>query len=197
MDFSQWFAPEILPWIFPVIIFFARILDVTVGTLRIVFITRGKTLLAPILGFVEVLVWLVIVSQVIQNIDNVANFIAYAAGYATGNYVGMFIENKLALGLLMVRIVTRKDASELIKYLKENNYGFTNVPAYGNDGQVNVIFTVIKRRKLPIIIDTVKKFNPRAFFSVEDVRSVSEGIFPSESIQLDYLRYFRPLLKGK
>ncbi len=196
MDFVQWIDPDILPWVLPVIIFFARILDVSIGTIRIVFITRGMKILAPILGFMEVLIWLIIVSQVIRNVNNFANLIAYASGYAIGNYVGMYLENKLAFGLLIVRIITRKDSSELIKFLKEHQFGITNVPAFGNEGQViNVIFTIIKRRDLSFVIEHIQRFNPRAFYSIEDVRAVSEGNFPINKTS-DYLNIFRSMKKG-
>ncbi|RJP19574.1 MAG: DUF2179 domain-containing protein [Candidatus Omnitrophota bacterium] len=197
MDFSDWISPNLLHWLLPVLIFCARILDVSVGTLRIVFITRGMKLVAPVLGFIEVLIWVVVVSQVIKSVNSPLNYLAYASGYATGNYVGMYIESKLALGMIIIRIITRKDASNLINYLKANNYGVTNVPAIGNEGHVNLVFTIIKRKKLPEIIEKVNEFNPRAFYSVEDVRAVGEGIFPPEPVQLGHLNVFRPLMKGK
>jgi len=191
MDIVTWIDKDWLPWVLPPLIFCARICDVTVGTLRIVSITRGMRFMAMVLGFFEVFIWLVIVSQVLRNVNNIVNFFAYAGGYATGNYIGMYIENKLAFGASIVRIITSKDASELIAYLKANHYGFTHIPAYGNDGKANIIFTVIKRKNLPQIIENVKKINPRAFFSVEDVRTVNEGIFPADELQLSYLKYFR------
>jgi len=197
MDFVQWIDPELLPWVLPVIIFFSRILDVSIGTIRIVFITRGMKILAPVLGFIEVLIWLIIVSQVVRNVTNFANLIAYSSGYAIGNYVGMYLESKMAFGLLIVRIITRKDSSELVKFLQEHQFGITNVPAFGKEGEVNVIFTIIKRRNLSFIIEHIQQFNPRAFYSIEDIRAVSEGNFPSDKTQLGYLNIFRPLKKGK
>ncbi len=191
MDITVWIDKDWLPYVFPVIIFCARILDVSVGTLRIVFITRGMRKLAPVLGFIEVFVWLTIVSQVILHVSTLTNFIAYAGGYATGNYIGIYIETKLAMGLIIVRVITQKDAEGLIRHLKENNYGFTNIPAYGNDGYVNVIFTIIKRKNLPEILEIIQRFNPGAFYSVEDVRSAGEGIFPADQEQVKYLKFFR------
>ncbi|HOJ61393.1 MAG TPA: DUF2179 domain-containing protein [bacterium] len=191
MDITVWIDKEWLPWVFPVIIFCARILDVTVGTLRIIFITRGMRKLAPVLGFIEVFIWLTIVSQVILHVSTLTNFIAYAAGYATGNYIGLLIETKLAIGLIIVRIITQKDAEGLIRHLKANNYGFTNIPAYGNDGYVNVIFTIIKRKNLPDMLNIIQQHNPGAFYSIEDVRSAGEGIFPADREQLKYLKFFR------
>lgn len=197
MDFISWLDPEWAPWILPVIIFFARILDVSVGTLRIVFLTRGMKQIVPILAFFEVLVWVVIVSQVVRNINSWVNVIAYAGGYSTGNYLGMYLEDKLAIGTLIVRIITRRDATELIEHLKRNFYGVTNVPAYGNEGRVNLIFTVIKRSDLQFVLDSVQKYNPRAFYSVEDVRAVSDAIFPPAHGKFLYWNSFMPVKKRK
>ncbi len=197
MDFTVWIDPKILPWVLPFIIFFARITDVTIGTLRIVFITRGKRLIATLLGFSEVFVWLLIVSQVISNMDNVFNFLAYAGGYACGNYVGVYVENKLAIGNLLVRIITRKPAKQLINYFMLNKMHFTNIPAEGNTGAVNVLFTVIKRRNLNEILKQIKTYNPHAVYTIEDVRDVSERAFPKKDAEMDYLRWMRPLMKGK
>ena len=197
MDFTNWIDPEVLPYIMPVIIFFARITDVTIGTLRIVFITRGNRMVATLLGFCEVFVWLLIVSQVITNMHNIFNFFAYAAGYASGNYIGLYVENKLAIGNLIIRIITQKPATELIQFFDAMKYLYTNIPAEGNAGEVNVLFTVIKRKDLPNIITQVKTYNPQAVYTVEDVRAVSEGTVPKEDAEMNYLRWLRPLMKGK
>ncbi|MBZ0255167.1 DUF5698 domain-containing protein, partial [bacterium] len=95
----------------PLIIFFARITDVTVGTLRIVFLTQGRKKLAPLVGVIEVTVWLLAVSSVIQNVTEPLNFIAYVAGYSTGSYLGILVEERLALGKIIFRLVTRKDST--------------------------------------------------------------------------------------
>jgi hypothetical protein len=104
--------PEVYAWVvLPILIFLARVIDVSLGTLRIIFIARGRRKLAPLLGFFEVLIWIVVVSQVMQNLHSPLSFIAYAAGFATGNYVGMWIEDKLAIGTLIVRVIVPQEAS--------------------------------------------------------------------------------------
>lgn len=197
MDFTTWIHPDWLPFIMPLIIFFARVTDVTIGTLRIVFITRGSRMIATILGFCEVFVWLLIVSQVITNMDNIFNFFAYAGGYAFGNYVGIYVENKLAIGNQLIRIITQKPADELISYFNEKNYRYTSVPAMGNTGEVNVLFTVLKRKDLTKVIDQVKRFNPKAVYTIEDVRAVNDEMLQKHDAEMSYLRWFRPLMKGK
>ncbi|MBN2053439.1 DUF2179 domain-containing protein [bacterium] len=162
----------------PILIALARIVDVTIGTIRIIAVARGQKLVAALLGFFEVLIWLVAIGQIIQNLTNPLYYFAYALGFACGNFVGMTIEEKIAMGTIMVRIITNRQAHDLLAYFKEHNFGFTNVEAEGRHGRVHVIFTIIKRRDLPDAIEIIKRFNPSAFFSVEDIRLVNEGIFP-------------------
>lgn len=164
--------------ILPILIFCARVLDVSIGTLRIILMARGKRKLAPLLAFFEILVWLIAIRQIFSHLNNPACYIAYAGGFATGNYVGLWLDEKLALGYQVVRIITRHDATRLISCLKEKGVGITRVDAEGRNGKVEIIFTVIPRRDLPGVLNIIKQFNPRAFYSVEDVRLASEGIFP-------------------
>jgi len=164
--------------VLPATIFMLRICDVTIGTMRIIFVTRGNKFLAPLTGFFEVLIWLIAISKVMHSMNNAACFIAYAGGFAAGNYVGMIIEEKLAIGAAIIRIITQEDASELIQNLKNTGYGVTTIPAQGGSGLVHIIFSVIKRSDLDNILGLINKFNPKAFYSVEDVRLVNEGVFP-------------------
>lgn len=172
-------SPDFLdPFLLPLFIFFARVTDVTVGTLRIVFLTQGRKKLAPLVGIIEVTVWLLAVSSVVQNVTEPLNFIAYVAGYSTGSYLGMIVEERLALGKIILRLITRKDSSVLIDYLNRHNFGFTSVDAEGKDGKVQIIFMVINRRDLDELITIINQYNPNSFFSVEDVRKVQEGNYP-------------------
>jgi uncharacterized protein YebE (UPF0316 family) len=166
-------------WLLPLIIFLSRIVDVSIGTIRIVFISRGKKILAPILGFFEVLVWIIVVSKVMQNAVGMPAYIGYAAGFAMGNYIGMLIEEKLAIGVVVVRIITSLDAVDLRKALTDSGFGITAIDAEGAKGKVDVIFTTVKRQDLSQVVDIIRKEQPKAFYSVEDVKFVKEGIFPS------------------
>ena len=170
---------EFLHWfIIPLLIFCARIVDVSIGTIRIMLIARGRKFLAPVLGFVEVLIWLAAIRQILNNLDNAATYIGFAGGFAMGNYIGMLIEEKLAIGSLVIRVITSKDSVELLRHLNQAGYGVTCVDAQGSTGKVNIIFTIVNRRDYPKVINIIHRFNPKAFYSVEDVRSVSEGVFP-------------------
>jgi uncharacterized protein YebE (UPF0316 family) len=164
--------------ILPLLIFFTRIIDVSLGTLRIIFINRSLSYYATISAFFEVLVWLMVLRQIFQQLDSPICFIAYAAGYAAGNYVGIIIENKISIGKVLIRIITRKEADELVAFLKSEGYGITAIDAEGMKGPVKAIFTIAERIDIPLIVKTIKRFNPQAFYSVEDVRFVSEAVMP-------------------
>ena len=165
--------------ILPLLIFFARISDVTIGTLRIVMVSKGQKLIAPLLGFFEVVIWLVTMSKIIQNIDNWVAYIAYGAGFATGNYIGLIIEEKLAVGIIKLQIITRANADNLISKLREQGYGITHHEACGAKEKVAVIYSIIKRSDMKQVVDIISTYNPNAFYSIEDVKFVSKGVYPS------------------
>ncbi|MDX1809285.1 MAG: DUF2179 domain-containing protein [Sulfurospirillaceae bacterium] len=162
----------------PVLICLARITDVSIGTLRIIFVSKGLKFIAPILGFFEISIWLAAISQVMAHLDSPANFIAYALGFSLGNYIGMYIENKLAIGLVVVRIITKRDAHVLVEKLRELKHNVTVVDAQGNEGDVNIIFTAVKRSKTKKIIPIIQHHNPQAVYSIEDIRYISDPNFP-------------------
>jgi uncharacterized protein YebE (UPF0316 family) len=179
VNLREMMDPSVFDWfVLPAIIFFARLTDVTLGTLRILFISRSLRYTAPLVGFFESLIWLFAISQIVQNLNNVACYFAFASGFASGSYVGIYLESKLAMGLVCVRAVTPDDASELIHYLREHQFGVTSVSALGVSGQVRLIWSVIKRKEMKAFMDIVKTYNPKAFISVEDVRTAHEGFFP-------------------
>lgn len=164
--------------ILPMMIFFARIMDVSMGTLRIMYVSRGKKRLASCLGFVEVLIWLLAIRQIFNNLNNFMCYFTYAGGFATGSFVGMWLEQKFAIGIQVVRIITRNDSSELLAGMKDYGYGVTTIDGQGLTGFVKIIFTVIQRKDLPRVLGLVKQHNPNAFYSVEDVRMARETVFP-------------------
>jgi uncharacterized protein YebE (UPF0316 family) len=160
--------------IMPMLIFCARVIDVSINTLRIMFVLNGKKNVAPILGFFEAMIWLLAIGQIFQNVNNPMSYVGYAGGFAMGTYVGMTIEEKLALGRVLVRVITPTPMPELIEYMKERNFRFTNVGAEGRFGKVNLLFTVMKREDLKDYIGTVKALNDKAFYTIESVKRVSE-----------------------
>ncbi len=161
-------------FVLPLIIFCARVTDVSCSTMRQIFVASGRRNLAPALGIFESLVWLIAISTIIQNLDNLACYVGYAAGFATGIYTGMTIEEKLALGKVMVRVITRREATDLIEYLRTTKFGFTYVEGEGKRENVKLIFSVVKRQDLPELIEIIQQFNPNAFYTVEMVRYASQ-----------------------
>lgn len=166
---------SLLPTVFiPVFIFFARILDVSIGTLRIIFVSKGYRLEATILGFLEILIWIIVIAQIFQNLANWLNYFAYAGGFAAGIYIGMFIEERMKMGVQMFRIIPIKDSEILFEKLKESNFRVTAVDGEGKFGPVKVIFTIAKRRRWQELADLISLYAPNSFYSVEDVRFTSE-----------------------
>jgi uncharacterized protein YebE (UPF0316 family) len=162
----------------PLMVFLAETCVVTVGTIRVIFIARGRKILAPILGFFEVTIWLFAIGQIMQNLSNLGCFAAFAGGFTVGNYLGVIIEKKLAIGSLVIQIATRKDATELVESLKSADYGVTTMDAQGATGPVKVVFTVIKRRELEPVVALIKHFDPKAFYAINDLQEAAAGISP-------------------
>lgn len=164
--------------ILPFLIFFARIVDVTIGTIRIIFVSKGQKILAPILGFFEVLIWIIAMGEIMQNLDRWYYYLFYAAGFATGNYFGILLEEKLAMGYVSLRLITKRPADDLIEEIKGRGYGLTYMPATGSTGDVHVLFITLKRSELPHLTKVINLLNPKAFYTVEDMKAVKEGIHP-------------------
>ncbi|GGZ23013.1 UPF0316 protein [Echinicola pacifica] len=160
--------------IMPLLIFFARVGDVSINTLRIMFVLNGKKNVAPILGFFEALIWLLAIGQIFQNIDNPMSYLAYAGGFGAGTYIGMVFEEKLALGRVLVRVITKEPMPELIEFMKERDYRFTSLGAEGRFGKVNLLFTVMKRENLKEYVNKIKSLNDKAFYTIESVKRISE-----------------------
>jgi uncharacterized protein YebE (UPF0316 family) len=179
VDIAALYHSEIFKFVLlPILIFLARICDVTLDTLRIIYVGRGMKFLAPVIGFVEVLIWLTAITQIFKNLSNPVCYVAYAGGFAMGNLVGILIEEKMAIGTVVIRTITQKNAELLIRCLKENRYGVTHVDAEGAMGQVKIIFTIAKRKDIDSVLKIIRGCNPLAFYTIEDVRSVRKGVFP-------------------
>ncbi len=175
---TDFFGPELYNWvILPLIIAIARILDVTVGTIRVIFVSRGLKYYAPILGFFEVIIWLLAIGQIMQQLDNFMSYIGYGAGFAMGNYIGIILVEKMSLGTVIVKVIPKKDTSVLVQHLREANYGVTTIPAFGKDGPVQMVYSILKKKNLPEVINIINSHNPNAFFTVEEVHGVNEGFF--------------------
>ncbi|MCK9290350.1 MAG: DUF2179 domain-containing protein [Bacteroidales bacterium] len=163
--------------ILPLIIAFARILDVSVGTIRVIFVARGFKHLAPVLGFVEVIIWLLAIGQIMQQLDNFMSYIGYGAGFAAGNYIGIILVEKMSLGTVVLRIIPKKDTTQLVESLRNANYGVTSVDAEGKTGPVKILFSIVKKKDLTDALHIINTYSPNAFYTIEEVQRVNEGIF--------------------
>lgn len=173
----NWYAWVILP----IIIFLARVADVTLGTIRIIMVNRGRRKIAPLLGFCEVFIWIVVIGQLVSNLEGFTSFVAYAAGFAVGNYVGMYIEDRMALGSVIVRAFIAKNWLELVTSLREAGFGVTSVDGQGAVGPVKIVYTLVERKDLQSVINIIHTTCPNAFFSVEDLRTTEAGVFPKQA----------------
>jgi len=200
MIWNEIFTGTLYSWIvLPLLIMLARIIDVSIGTIRLMFVAKGFRYLAPILGFFEVLIWIIAIGQIMKNLNNSLSYLAYAGGFAIGNYIGILIESKLSLGMVVVRIITQNNSKKLIDYLKNTRLGVTQVDAEGVYSKVKILLTVVRRSDLHKVINAIMYYNPKAFYSVEDIRQVSEGVFPGRQHRFAFPRVqlFRFLRKGK
>jgi len=169
-------------WIFtwvilPGLIFFARICDQSIGTLRLIFISKGMKKIAPFLGFFEVIIWLLAVGQIMQHLDNWLCYVAYGAGFAAGNFIGITLEERLSIGTSIIRVILSSESPELISALKSHNFGLTILNAEGAKGQVKVLFSIIRRKEIALFLKTLHEFHPTAFYTIEDVKEAKEGVF--------------------
>lgn len=188
------------PLMVTVLIFVARIMDVSIGTIRIIIVARGARMMASLLGFFEVLIWLVTIGQIMQNLSSVENYLAYSAGFAAGTFVGMSLDHRMAIGSVMVRIViAREKGADLLGRLKELGYRITHMDAEGVKTPVKVVFTVVPRGELKRMLRNLREFDPAAFYTIEDVRQarhpIDDSVTPATRHNLLQPFYF--FRKGK
>ncbi len=163
----------------PAAIFVAEMCVVTLATIRIIFLSRGYKGLASLLGFFEISIWLFAIGQIMKNLDNWSCHMAFAGGFVLGNYLGVIVERKLAIGTLVVRTITRRDPTGLIEQLRQAHYGVTTLDAQGATGRVKMVYTVIPRKDADRVLGIIRGFDPVAFYSVDEVQSAAAGIFPA------------------
>lgn len=167
--------------IIPFLIFIARISDQSIRTLRLIFISKGYKNLAPLIGFFEVIIWILAIRQIFQHLDNWVCYIAYGAGFATGNYIGILLDERLSLGNVLVRIIPKYDTSKLIHDLSSQGFGLTMMDAEGVHGKVKIILTIIPRKEIAQVVSIINKHNPYAFYTIEEVKAVNRGVFRQET----------------
>lgn len=181
----------------PFLIFLARIGDVSINTIRIIYVLGGRRMTASLLGFFESFIWLMAIRQIFEHLDNWICYIAYPAGFACGIFVGMMIEERIAYGKVIVRIITRKEIAELLRYLTAEGFRYTHVNAQGPDGHENLVFTVLERERLEDLLLKLKDILPTAFYTVERVnRAAESGTIVQETTRWSISSWLRTI-KGE
>ena len=176
---QEFLSSDLFSWaILPLLIVLARIIDVTLGTLRIIFVSRGDRTIAPILGFFETLIWIVVISQLMQNLNNPLTYFAYALGFALGNYIGIRAEDKLAMGHLVVRLFVTKGEDELMKKIIDAGFGVTAIKGKGATNEVTVLYSLIKRKSVDSFLEIINVSEEKIFYSVESAKEAHLGIYP-------------------
>ena len=191
---------QVFTWvILPILIFLSRIADVSIGTVRVILVSRRLKYLAPLAGFFEVLIWILVIGQIMKNLSSPICYVAYAGGFAAGNFIGILIAEKLSIGMVLVRVIFPKQANGLIDRLRERQYGVTSIDGQGANGPVQVVFTIVPRREAYAVVELVKEFDPEAFYSIEDDDFVERGVFPTRKKWrgLPARELVRPFRKGK
>lgn len=162
------------------LIFFARVSDVTLATIRMLMVVQGRKMQAAIIGFFEVSIYVTALSKVVSSLDNPGNLLAYALGFACGNYVGITIENKIALGNLAAQVVLKsEDSGELIEKLRESGFGVTVLEGHGKEGTREILHTAINRKDLDRLKNIVYNYDSEAFITISTINPISGGYFSS------------------
>jgi len=158
-------------------IFLARICDVSLGTMRMLMVVRGKRLYAAGIGFFEVMIYITALNLIFSNLKNPLNLLVYAAGYATGNYIGSFLEEKLAVGTVTIQVITMRSPLELTEKLRDKGYGVTVIEGYGREGKRHILQIILPRKRGTQLRRDIDEWDCDAFCTVFDARTTQGGIF--------------------
>lgn len=158
-------------------IFIAKCADVTLATIRTIFVVKGKKKLAFIVGIFEIIIYLFAMEKVISDMSNPFKVAAYALGFGTGNVMGIMLESKLAIGLITAQIFTSKDVEEFSSYLRDNGFGVTVIEGRGREGIKYILQVVLDRKKLPKFEKTVGIYDVNSFVTISEIRTVKGGYF--------------------
>jgi len=163
----------------PILIFFMRIADVSLATIRMLLIIRNRRLLAPLIGFFEVLIWIFAAGVAIQHLESPFHLLGYAGGFAAGNWVGLWLEGKLALGLAAMQVFTPSHGREVAETLREIGHGVTQFTGKGKNGPVDVVYSVVKRRSAREAMSAVRELDEDAFITLGEISAIQYGwMFP-------------------
>lgn len=159
----------------PLLIFALRVVDVSMSTVRILLAVRGYKVAVPIIGFFEVLIWVFAVGNAIRFLDSGWHLLGYASGFATGNVIGLLIEERLAIGFATIRVVSTHAGVEMADALRTIGFGVTEFSGQGRDGRVEIVHTVCMRRDVERVVDEIERWDRQAFITVEEPRDIRWG----------------------
>lgn len=173
----------------PLLIFAMRVVDVSMGSVRVILMVRGWRKVAAAVGFVEVLVWIVAVGNALQHLTSPYHLVGYAGGFATGTYVGVTIERALALGNVVIRaIIPDQEAGQAARALRDEGYAVTEVDGRGRDGPVDILNVVVGRRNASHVADAIEASTPKSFITVEEIRTSRRGMLRPAGAQRRHIR---------
>ncbi len=161
----------------PILIFLIRVTDMSLDTLRVLFVVRGRRAQAWIVGFFQSALWVIAVASVLSHLDNLFNVLAYAAGFATGNVVGMRIEERLAIGHSHLRVISSQRGDAIAEAVRRAGYAVTELAGRGKDGTVSILSTSVRRRDIEPVRREVLLVDPEAFVTLSDVRPLHRGFW--------------------
>ena len=161
-----------------IVIFLSRLIDVSMGTMRTLMVVQGRKWPAAIIGFFEIAIYVVVLGKVVNNLNNPLNLLSYASGYAAGNYVGIIIENKIALGKSSVRVILKSEENDdLISLLRDKGFGVTVVQGKGREGVREILNIIIDRKKILDLQKILSDYDEKAFVTVSSISPLSGGYF--------------------
>lgn len=169
------FSPQ--AWLTALLIFFLRVSDMSLDTLRVLYVMRGKKILTWVLGFAQSAIFVAAITSVLKNLDNPLSIIGYAAGFASGNVVGMWIEESLAIGYTHLRIISPSLGQSITERLRQEGFAVTEVPGRGKDGIVTILIVNVRRKRVDQVQRIVNEIDSQAFITAEDIRSVRRGFW--------------------
>lgn len=165
-------------WLGWILIFIARVADMTLATIRTLFLVRGRAKLAALIGFAEAFIYIIALNQIFRHMGNIWSFFFYAGGFACGNILGSYIEERMAIGFLVVQIIPRDYPSEVLsEKLRDAGFGVTVWEAEGLEGKHHVLNLVIRRKDRERLFSLVRSWDGTAFISVSEARTKVGGVF--------------------
>ena len=164
-------------WTSAGLIFILRVGDMSLDTLRVLFVMRRRKPIAWALGFFQASIFVIAISSVLSHLDNPLNILGYAAGFATGNVVGIWIEERLAVGHVQLSIISSRLGPAIADRMRSEGFAITEIPARGKDGMVTLLSCSVLRKKVSLVRKLVNEVDETAFITAEDVRPVRHGFW--------------------